>query len=191
MKKVIKVAALSIASLFAAQANADKLGVNLQLADETVKLGLFSEGVGVKELYRYDAGFQFDNDKSYLLDASVLYANKGTLDPNIDLGVKAKLAYLDHDPTGDSTLGVLMGVQARYWLPTPVPSSLMVEYLYGPKILTTGDGDSLREGNVRYQIQLLRSLSGYVGYRQFNVHKSGAGYYNFEKGVNIGLEFTF
>ncbi|UQB42090.1 hypothetical protein JX580_10585 [Thiomicrospira microaerophila] len=191
MKKTLKIAALGITGLLTTQASADKLGLNLQLADETARLGFFSESMGVNELYRYDAGFQFDNDKSYLVDASVLYANKGMLDPNIDLGVKAKLAYVDHDPSGDSTLGILMGVQAKYWLPTPVPSSLMLEYLYGPKILTTGDGDSLREGNVRYQVQLLRNLSGYVGYRQFNVHKSGGGYYNFDKGANIGIEFSF
>lgn len=191
MKKVLKTVAISLAGLFATQATADIIGLNLQLADESVRIGIFNQTMGVQEIYRLDGGVQFDNDKSYLVDASVLYANKGMLDPNLDLGVKAKLAYVDHDPTGEKTTGVLLGLQGKFWLPTPVPSALKVEYLYGPKVLTTGDGDSLREGNIRYQVQLLRSLNGYVGYRQFKVRKSGAGYYNFEKGANIGVELTF
>lgn len=191
MKKALKTVAVSLAGLFASQATADTMGVNLQLADETARIGLFSQMTTVQEFYRFEGSFQFDNDKSYLADASILYANKGILDPNIDLGFKAKLAYLDHDPSGDKTTGVLLGLQGKFWLPTPVPSALVVEYLHGPKILTTGDGDSLLEGNVRYQMQLLQNLNGHIGYRQFNVRKSGADNYHFDKGANIGVELTF
>lgn len=191
MKKILKTVAISLAGLFATQVTADSMGFNLQLANETARIGFFNQTLDVSEHYRIDAGFQFDNDKSYLVDASVLYANKGMLDPNIDLGVKAKLAYVDHDPSGDKTTGMLLGVQGKFWLPTPVPSALMVEYLYAPKILTFGDGDYLSEANVRYQVQLLRSLNGYIGYRQFNVGLSGKSDYNFDKGANIGVELTF
>jgi hypothetical protein len=191
MKKVVRVCAIGTLSLFSSFALAEKQSAVLQLADETAKIALSSETQWVQETYRVEAGFQFDNDSNYALDANVLYQNKGMLDPNIDIGFKAKLAYVAMDQSGDSTLGALLGIQASYWLPTPVPTALVGEYLYGPKILTTGDGEALTEAHIKFKAQLMTNLSGYVGYRRFTVNMENGASYDFDKGIHLGIELSF
>lgn len=191
MKKVIQICSFGLIGLFSGYAMADQPSVILQLADETAKLSLSSQTEWVQEVYRIEAGFQFDNDQNYAIDTSVLYKNKGMVDPNVDFGFKAKLAYITMDQSGDSTLGVLLGVQASYWMPTPIPTALVAEYLYGPKILTTGDGESLIEAHIRLKARLMTNLTGYIGYRQLQVKLENGADYDFDKGVHLGIELSF
>ncbi|WP_052501692.1 YfaZ family outer membrane protein [Thiomicrospira microaerophila] len=190
MKKLVQVCTFGLAGLFSGYAIAERPGFGLQLADETAKLSLFTETEWVRDIYRLDAGFQFDDDKNYALDASVLYKGKGLLDPNTDIGIKAKLAYLTMD-SGIDALGVLLGIQASYWMPTTIPTAITAGYLYSPKVLTTGDGDSLVELDLRYSARLMRSMTGYVGYRQLKIKMENVSDIHFDKGVHIGIELSF
>jgi hypothetical protein len=191
MNKTVKLCSIGILGLFSGLAIADKPSVIVQLANETAKLSLTSQTEWVQEIYRIEGGFQFDNDKNYALDASVLYKNKGLADPNLDIGFKGKLAYINMDKPSGNTFGALLGVQGAYWLPTRMPSALVAEYLFGPKILTTGDGDSMSEINIRYQMQLMTNLSGYVGYRQFKIKMENGPDIDFDDGAHIGIELSF
>ena len=191
MKKILQVCSFSTIGLLSSFAFANNQGATLQLADESIKLSLSSDTQWEQELYRLEAGFQFDNDSNYAVDASVLYKNKGMFDPNIDIGVKAKLTYIAIDQSSDSVIGALLGVQASYWLPTPMPSALVGEYLYGPKVLTTGDGDAMTEVHIKYQVQLMTNLSGYLGYRKLTVKMDNNASYDFDKGIHLGIELSF
>lgn len=193
MKYVFKLAVFAFAGLFATGALAEKAGISLKLADQTARIGVMSETEWMSENYRWDAGLQYDSDTNYIIDTSILYTNKGLVDPNLDLGFKGKLAYTNHDETGWDSYGVMLGAFGRYWLPTPVPSAIVLEGLYGPEILTWGAGKKTYELMARAQAQLLNNLTGFVGVRRFQVDydKPGEPSHRFENAAHIGIELAF
>lgn len=190
MKKMVKAAALSLACLVTTSVSANQVGLSVKLADESARIGMLSETEWMQEIYRFEAGFQYNENKDYLVDTSILYTNKGTFDPNLDVGFRAKAALATLDRMDETTYGVMLGIYARYWLPTPVPSALVAEYLNSPQIITFGDGNSMEEYSLRGQIQLLRNLNGFVGYRYFSI-KNDAPDYDLEDGWHVGIELSF
>lgn len=190
MKKIVKAAAFSLVGLMTTSVWANQVGLSVHLADETARIGMLSETEWMQEIYRFEAGFQYNENKDYLVDTSILYTNKGTLDPNLDVGFRAKAAFSSVNTLNQTTYGVMLGIYARYWLPTPVPSALVGEYLNSPQIITFGDGASMEEYWLRGQIQLLRNLNGFVGYRQFTV-KGDVVDYDMGDGWHVGIEMTF
>lgn len=191
MKYLLKAAALSLTTVFASTAMAERMGLTVHLADETARIGVISEAEWMQEIYRFEAGFQYNTNKDYIVDASILYTNKGMVDPNLDVGFKAKAALAAVDAANDNTIGILLGIYGRYWLPTPVPSAIVAEYLLSPQIITFGDADSMREYSLRYQLQLLRNLNGFVGYRYFEVDGGNTVSKVYEDGMHFGVELTF
>jgi hypothetical protein len=191
MNNWLKATAFCLIGLATTGAYAQKAGLSLQLADETARVGILSEADWMSEIYRFEAGFQYNNNKDYVVDASMLYTNKGLVDPNLDLGFKAKGAFIFLDEPDSDTYGALLGIYGRYWLPTPVPSALVAQYLLSPQILTFGDGKAMRELMVRGQVQLLRNMNGFVGYRRFSVEFDNLDTVELDDGVHIGIELSF
>lgn len=191
MKGLVKATAVALVSLVATGVWAEaKVGVSATLADKAARFGVISESEWMSEIYRFEAGLMYNTKKDRLIDASILYTNKGQLDPNLDVGFKAKGAIvLPHGSAKDS-YGIMLGAFGRYWLPTPVPSALVAEVIHSPQIITFGGADSLTELHVRAQTQLLRNLNGFVGFRSFIVTKDSVDY-KLEDGAHIGIELTF
>ncbi|AHF00411.1 hypothetical protein THIAE_00420 [Thiomicrospira aerophila AL3] len=192
MKKIFQVLATSAlvsASIpFAVQAN--EMGVNAQIANDSAKFGVFSSDVWMQETYRFDLGYQYNKDKDYVIDTSLAYIGKGVLDPNLDLGVKGKFAYAKAKDIDKVGTGILLGVHAAYWLPTATPTNVTVEYLVAPEVLAFTDAENLNELSVRANIRLLRNLQGFVGYRRFEVEYKEAKV-KFDDGAHIGFELAF
>ena len=192
MKKMTPALLLSAASLitmpFMAQAN--EAGIQVQLANDAAKFGFFSSDLWMQETYRFDLGYQYNNDKDYVVDTSLAYIGKGVLDPNLDLGLKAKFAYAKAKDIDKLGTGILLGFHAAYWLPTATPTNVTVEYLVAPEILAFSDAENLNELSVRANIRLLRNLQGFVGYRRFEVEYKEAKV-KFDDGAHIGFELAF
>lgn len=194
MKNFFKLTAFALAACLMTNAHADNnAGVSLKLTDKSARIGVMSETKWMSENYVWDAGLQFDKDSNYILDTSLLYLNTGLIDPNLDLGVKGKILYANSDDLNLSSYGLMLGAFGRYWLPTSVPTAIVVEGLYGPEILTWGDGKNVTELMVRGQVRLLQNLTGFVGLRRFEVKydKANNPTHKFENSAHIGIELTF
>lgn len=191
MKGLVKATAFALVSLVATGVLANnKVGVSATLADEAARFGMVSESEWMSEIYRFEAGFMYNTNKDRMIDASILYTNKGQLDPNLDVGFKAKAALVVVDAVNKDTYGIMLGVFGRYWLPTPVPSALVAEVIHSPQIITFGEGDSMTELHVRAQTQLLRNLNGFVGYRSFRITQNNIDYF-VDDAAHLGVELTF
>jgi len=171
-------------------AQANEVGVTAQLANDSAKFGLFNSNLWMEETYRFDLGYQYNNDKDYVIDTSLAYVGKGVLDPNLDLGLKAKLVYAKAKDLNELGTGVLLGVHAAYWLPTATPTNISVEYLLSPEILAFSDAEQMNELSVRANIRLLRNLQAFVGYRHFEVDYS-SDKVKFDDGAHLGFELAF
>jgi hypothetical protein len=192
MKKIVQILAATVAfgtSIpFAVQAN--EAGINAQISNDSAKFGFFSSDLWMQETYRFDLGYQFNNDEDYVIDTSLAYIGKGVLDPNLDLGLKAKFAYAQAKDVDELGTGILLGVHAAYWLPTATPTNVTVEYLVAPEILAFSEAENLNELSIRANIRLLRNLQGFAGYRQFEVDYKDAKV-KFDDGAHIGFELAF
>lgn len=194
MKKWLRVTAFCLAGAMvgiAGNVQAQKAGLSLQLSDKTARVGILSESDWMSEIYRFEAGLQYNNNKDYVIDTSILYTNKGLVDPNLDLGFKAKGVFVSIDKPNMDAYGVLLGVYGRYWLPTSVPAAIVAEGMISPQIITFGDGKSMSEVMVRAQVQLLRNLNGFVGYRRYSLDFDEISTIELEDGVHVGIEMTF
>lgn len=191
MKKWLQTTAFCVAGLVTFGASAQQAGLSFKLGDENARVGVFSESEWMSEVYRYDVGFEYNSNQDYVVDLSAMYLNKGLFNPNVDLGFKGKGVFAFMDDLNVDGYAAMLGVYGRFWLPTSVPSALVAEYLVAPQILSFGDADSMNEFMVRGQIQLLRNMNGFIGYRRFNVDFEAFKDVEIEDSVHIGVELSF
>lgn len=179
-------------SLFPAYAIDGHAGLDLSLADNVGKVGIFSLRETPTEITNLSTNLLFTSDDDRMVDVTGILNRKGMLsNENLELGLKGKLYYLDQNSTGRNAYGLMLGGVARYWLPTSVPTSIAADYLYSPNIVTAGDGQSTTEYGFRAELRILPSAIAYVGYRNIQADFGSTGNYKVDDGAHIGVTISF
>ncbi len=167
-------------------------GLDLSLANNVGKVGLYSLRETPTEITNLSTNLLFTSNDDRMLDVMGTLTRKGMLsNNNLELGLKAKLYYLDQNSTGRNSYGLMIGGIARYWLPTSVPTSIAADYLYSPNIVTAGDGQSTMEYGFRAELRILPSAIAYVGYRKILADFGLPGSYKVDGNPHVGVTISF
>lgn len=167
-------------------------GLDLSLANNVGKIGVYSLRETPTELTNLSTNLLFNSEDDKMLDITGSLTRKGMLsNSNLELGLKAKIYYLDQTSTGRNSYGLMLGGLARYWLPTSVPSAISADYLYSPNIVTAGDGQSTMEYGFRGELRILPSAIVYVGYRKILADFGLRGSYKVDGNPHVGVTISF
>lgn len=190
LKSALKASLLSC-TFFAATAQANSLGLDLAVSDETANFGLFSQAETPVDSTRYAAHYFYNEPGDRMYSASIGVQRKGMAgNPDLELGLKGKAYYVTQDEQDLDAFGLMLGVSGRYWLPTSSPASLSAEIMHSPEIVTSGDADSMTEMGVRADLQILPSVNAFVGFRYLAADFNLSSDYELDKNVHIGVEVT-
>lgn len=193
-KTVLMSAGLLIGSMAVVSnaAQASSFGLDLSLSDETANFGAFTETQTPDDTMRYAFHYFYNDPGDRMYTGSVDLKRKGLVgSPDLDLGVKGKLFAYSQKKYDTDGLGLMLGVTGRYWLKTQAPASISAEVLYGPKVVTTGDLNSAREFGIRGDMQLLSSVTVFVGFRYLEFDLKQKSDYEMDKNAHIGIEVKF
>ena len=185
--------ALLLAGLFmagmAGSVQANSIGLDLAVSDETANFGVFMQDESPVDSTRYAAHYFYNEPGDKLYSASMKVQRKGMAgNPNLDIGIKGKAYGFNQDSFNLDGFGLMLGVTARYWLDTQAPASVSVEALYSPEIVTSGDLNDARELAVRAEMQILPTITGFVGFRYLALDLDQRSSYELDKNANIGVE---
>ncbi len=185
----LKVALFSAGLLVAGAAQANPIGLDLAVSDETANFGLFSQNESPVDSTRYAAHYFYNEPGDRLYAASMRVQRKGMAgNPNLELGVKGKGYLFDQDSYNADGFGLMLGVTGRYWLATQSPASISFEVLHSPEIVTSGDANGATEMMVRADMQILPTVSGFVGFRYLALDLAANSDYEMDKNLHIGVE---
>ncbi|MEA3405513.1 MAG: YfaZ family outer membrane protein [Pseudomonadota bacterium] len=184
-----KIALLSAGLVMAGSVQANPIGLDLAVSDETANFGAFSQTETPVDLTRYAAHYFYNEPGDRLYSASMQVQRKGMAgDPNLELGVKGKGFMFTQDSYDADGFGLMLGVTGRYWLPTQSPTSIGFEFMHAPEIVTSGDAQSATEMTARADIQILPTVSGFVGVRYLALDLEEKSNYEMDKNLHIGVE---
>lgn len=185
----IKTAVLAMGTLFASLGQANSVGLDLAVSDETANFGVFSQTESPVDSARYAAHYFYNEpgDRLYSVSAGVQRKGMGG-SPNLELGLKGKAFYMTQDSYDLDGYGLMLGVTGRYWLPTQAPASVSVEFMHAPEIVTSGDAEAATEMAVRADLQVLPNVTGFVGFRYLTMDMNVDSDYEFDKNLHIGVE---
>jgi len=193
LKRLSQLFAIGFASsLLPAYAIDGHAGLDLSLANNVGKFGLYSLRETPTEITNLSTNLLFTSNDDRMIDVMGVLTRKGMLyNNNLELGLKAKLYYLDQNSTGRNSYGLMLGGIARYWLPTSVPTAISADYLYSPNIVTAGDGQSTTEYGFRAELRILPSAIAYVGYRKILADFGLPGSYKVDGNPHVGVTISF
>ncbi|WP_373019939.1 YfaZ family outer membrane protein [Thiomicrorhabdus sp.] len=190
-KFTFKAVLLAASTLLVTPVSADSLGLDLAVSDETANFGIFSQAQSPVDSTRYAAHYFYNEpgDRVYSVSAGV--ERKGMAgNPNLELGLKGKAFYLTQDSHDLDGYGLMLGVSGRYWLPTQSPAAISVEVLHAPEIVASGDVNSMTEMAVRAELQILPSVTGFIGFRYLTSDLTVDSNYELDKNAHIGVEVS-
>lgn len=176
-------------ALFAGGAEA--AGLDISLSNETANLVYLidsgSLGYGGADI---GFGFFYTEDDDYMVTANVMVV--GTLGERRDLqfGVGAKAYGADLD-NGEEVLAIGIGGQARYVFQTRTPVGVVLEGYVAPGITSFGDTESARELNLRFEVEVLPSTRGYIGYRFLEFDLEDVDDAELDDHVHLGIRLQF
>lgn len=184
-----KVALFSAGLMMASAVQANSIGLDLAVSDETANFGAFSQTETPVDLTRYAAHYFYNEPGDRMFSASMQVQRKGMAgDPNLELGVKGKGFIFSQDSYNADGFGLMLGVTGRYWLPTQSPASIGFEVLHAPEIVTSGDAQSATEIGARVDMQILPTVSAFAGIRFLEMELEAKSNYELDKNLHVGVE---
>jgi len=181
-------------SIFLINANAQAVdghfGLDLSLSNETGNIGVYSMREKENEIMNIGAEFFFNEPGDKFVDINASVSRKGMGNENLEAGVKGKIYYVEQKNDGVSGQGLLLGVTARYWLPTEVPVSLAVDALYNPPIVAFGDVKSAFNIETKLELRILPSATAYIGFRSLVVDFNQRSNHELDKNINVGINLA-
>ncbi len=185
------VACFSMLGSVAIQAQA-KTVFDISFSSDNAKLGVYQKETFADSKQRYGIEYHHAGDQGDMISAIAEITRSGFEQaPNLDIGFKGKGYFVDPESRiFASGSGLMLGIIASYWLPTPTPAFVSAEFLYGPNVLSFGNVDDAREFGVRLEAKLLDTASAYIGYRQIQMDIN-ARTLEFEDAFHVGFKLAF
>lgn len=187
IKRYVAVVSLALCST-GAQAN----GFDISLSDETANVVYLTDS-GSLGYGGADVGFGlFWNEADDVVShANILVTSNPQSGNNFQFGVGAK-AYLGTlDEIDEDVAAVGIGGLVRYVIPSQTPMGLSLEGYWAPDVTSFSDTEGLREVTARFELEVMPSTRGYVGYRLLEPDMDEAGEVEIDDEFHIGIRFLF
>jgi len=170
---------------------AQAAGLDVSLSDESANFEFLfdssSLGYGGADL---GVGLFFNEDDDQLLHGNVLItSNPGSNNP-WQFGVGGKAYYADLDG-GDSGAAIGIGGLVRYVIPAELPMGVVVEGYHSPKITSFDDLDRFNEASARFEVEIMPSTRGYVGFRFLDAELDNGGDTTLDEEFHLGIRVFF
>ena len=187
LKRCIALAGLALCST-----GAQAAGLDISLSDETAHLQYLTDS-GSLGYGGADIGFGvfFNEADDVVGTANLLVTSNPASGRNFQFGIGAK-AYGGEVDDADETIGAIgIGGLVRYIIPAQTPMGVAVEGYLAPSITSFADTEGLSEIMTRFEIEVMPSTRGYVGYRFLEPDLERAGEVELDDQVHVGIRITF
>jgi hypothetical protein len=189
IKRCVAVVSLALCST-GAQAN----GFDISLSDETANVVYLTDS-GSLGYGGADVGFGvFWNEADDVVGhANILVTSNPQSGNNFQFGVGAKafLGEVDGPDEDENVSAVGIGGMVRYVIPSQTPMGVSVEGYWAPDVTSFSDTEGLKEVTARFELEVMPSTRGYVGYRLLEPDLDTAGKVEIDDEFHIGIRFIF
>jgi len=167
-------------------------GLDISLSDESANVVYLTDS-GSFGYGGADVGFGlfFNDDDDVVGHANFLVTGNPQSGRNFQFGVGAKGYLGTLDDADEDVAAVGIGGVVRYVIPAQTPMGLALEAYVAPGITSFSDTDSLTEVMARFEVEIMPSTRGYVGYRLLEPDMDDAGDVEIDDNLHFGVRFTF
>jgi len=185
--------ALAVATLLAvASVPAYAGGLDISLSDKTANIMYLTDS-GSLGYGGADVGFGgfFNENDDVLGMANLLVTSNPGSGNNIQFGIGAK-GYAGNLHDTDDNVGALgIGGLVRYVIPSRTPMGIALEGYVAPRITSFAETKHLYEGMIRFELEVMPSTRGYIGYRTLKPDMENAGKVQLDDEIHVGIRITF
>jgi hypothetical protein len=193
-KKTIMTTLLSSAILFAESGG----GLNINEKDLELEAVLDSRNLEAFQttstIFQAEANFLNIDEKAKSVGVGVGATNKFEGIEGVELTLGAKFVWAEVGSNDDFTALPLMA-KVRYNFPPLMfnipPVSVEGKVLYAPKVLAFGDSESYREFRLNAEMEMIKNVKVYTGYRNIQTEYKGIANTLFDTGFYGGLRFSY
>ncbi len=186
----IRLAILGLAMLSASTAHA--AGIDISLADETAHLQYLTDsgslGYGGADV---GVGVFFNEADDVLGTGNLLVTSNPGRSNNLQFGIGAKAYGGNVDRTDETVGAIAIGGLLRYLIPSQTPMAVALEGYGAPSITSFGDTEDLREVMARFEVEVMPSTRGYIGYRFLEPDLDNGGEVELDDNFHVGIRITF
>lgn len=172
--------------------SAQASGFDISLSDETANVVYLTDsgsfGYGGADI---GFGLFFNEADDAVAHANILVTSNPQSGNNFQFGVGAKgyLGTLDVPDEDVAAIGI--GGLVRYVIPSATPMGISLEGYFAPDITSFSDTESLREVIARFELEVMPSTRGYIGYRVLEPEMDVAGDVEIDDEFHVGIRFLF
>lgn len=183
---------LVAASLLAVSTAGHAQGLDISLSDKTANLVYLSDS-GSLGYGGADMGFGlfFNEGNDYLGSGNLLVTSQPASGRNLQIGVGAKTYLGEHDATDEVAAGVGIGALARYVIPAQMPMGVALEGYVAPQVTSFADTEGIQELMARFEVEIMPSTRGYIGYRMLEPEFEESGEVEFDDEVHLGIRVLY
>lgn len=167
-------------------------GLDISLADETAHLQYLTDsgslGYGGADV---GVGVFFNEDDDVLGTGNLLVTSNPSRRNNLQFGIGAKGYGGEFDRTDETVGAVAIGGVLRYIIPAETPMAVALEGYAAPSITSFSDTDDLKEVMTRFEVEVMPSTRGYIGYRFLEPDLDKAGEVELDDNFHVGIRITF
>jgi len=183
---------LAAAALVLCGTSAHAAGLDVSLSDKTAHLQYLvdsgSLGYGGADI---GFGLFYDEDEDYIGTGNLLVTSNPASGNNFQFGVGVKGYAGELDGVNESVGAIGIGGLIRYIIPSSTPMGIALEGYEAPDITSFSDTESLSEVMARFEIEVMPSTRGYIGYRFLEPELKRAGDVELDDNVHVGIRITF
>lgn len=183
---------LAAASLIAFGPMAQAQGLDVSLSDNTANFVYLTDS-GSLGYGGADVGFGlfFNESDDYLGTANLLVTSHPSSGRNVQLGVGTKAYAGEIDAFDEFAAAVAIGGMVRYVIPSETPMGLALEGYVAPSVTSFSDTDSIHEVMARFEVEVMPSTRGYVGYRFLEAELDDFGEADLDDELHVGIRINF
>ncbi len=186
----IRVAVVGLALCWTSAAHA--AGLDISLADETAHLQYLTDsgslGYGGADV---GLGVFFNEADDVVATGNLLVTSNPSRNNNLQFGIGAKAYGGNVDRTDETVGAIAIGGLLRYIIPAETPMAVAVEGYGAPSITSFADTEDLSELTTRFEIEVMPSTRGYVGYRFLEPDLETGGEVELDDNFHVGIRITF
>lgn len=179
----------SAASVFAPEGGST---IELALSEDYIQ-GRYYHGGGFLGVDSAEGhvGFFFSDDRDIIgnVGMTTVHAPLFVDGLTFSAGARGYIALLSNP--NDDVFGIAPGVEARYAFGQARPMSVVGSLFYSPNILTLGDAKNIVDFDLRYEVQIIPSAVGFIGYRNFRFDSDEGKDKEAAENLQIGARFAF
>lgn len=182
--------------LAACSAPVHAAGLDISLSDDTANIVYLTDS-GSLGYGGADVGFGLffrDNDRGdrdYVGTANLLVTSNPASGNNFQFGIGAKGYAGEIDNIDEDVTAIAIGGLVRYVIPSQTPMGIALEGYVAPGVTSFDDTERISEIMARFELEVMPSTRGYIGYRFLEPRLEEAGDVELDDEIHVGIRITF